>query len=122
MDTNSSIFIRKSSDSNSNDVEINSNNENTKDFKEAILKSIPINATQTQNKDLQNTKTEWRWRIFKFPAEENKTKTVIEISYINPNSKRIFINREGKWVQRDVDVRFDAFISQIFYHYVDFKK
>ena len=122
MDTNSSIFIRKSSDINSNDVEMNSQNENTKDFKEAILKSIPINASSTQNKELHNVKTEWRWRIFKFPIDENKKRTAIEISYVNPNSERTFITREGKWVHRDVDARFDAFVSQVFYHYVDLKK
>jgi len=99
---------------------ISSDAENTKVSKVEILKSIPQSATKTEQIKLKETHTEWRWRIFKFPnGNDGQTKESIEISYIKPNEKRLYVNRNGEWVNREIGPEFDKFVIDQFYHYTN---
>jgi len=60
MNASSSIFIDKNSDK-------------KKLSRTDIISSIPQNALKNPDVDLQDCKTEWRWRIFRFPIV-HKTK------------------------------------------------
>ena len=82
--------------------------------KEEILESIPKDALKKQNCDLAKTNTEWRWRIFKIPNKEN---TLIEISFKNPNDKRMYIDKNGKWKNSEVGKEFDVFVIDEYYVY-----
>jgi hypothetical protein len=82
--------------------------------KDEILRSIPKNALKKSDNNLSQTKTEWRWRIFKFP---NKKSDVIEISFKKPSDKRMYINGNGTWVYREIDTQLDQFVVDEFYTY-----
>lgn len=84
--------------------------------KKDIISSIPSDCLKSRDIDLLKTKTEWRWRIFKFPNKEND---VIEISYKSPHEKRKYINKTGDWVERNIGEEFDIYVIDEFYHYTD---
>ena len=112
------IFLKKAEQQqpkpNSSDAE------NIKVSKVEILKSIPTGAIKTEQKELKETHTEWRWRIFKFPKGTNgETKESIEISYQKPNQDRLYVNKNGEWVNREIGPEFDKFVVDQFYHYAN---
>jgi hypothetical protein len=112
------IFLKKTEQqelkSNSSDIE------NIKVSKVEILKSIPVGATKTEQKEKKDTHTEWRWRIFKFPnGNDGQTKESIEISYVKPNEKRLYVNKNAEWVNREIGPEFDKFVVEQFYHYTN---
>ena len=126
INTSPSIFIKKSEMSNITNKYSNAesyNNSNSDDIqgvmKTEIIKSIPSDAIKKENVELQKTKIEWRWRLFKFPNTENGDKEAIEISYIKPNSERLYINKKSKWVNMEIGKEFDNFVVDQFYHYTD---
>ena len=84
-----------------------------------ICKSIPPNKTDKPNTNWKNKyETEWRWRFLKIKTDNNISKDVIEISYIKKNSdKRIYFNRYGEWVEREIDPIFDNFVTEEYYVY-----
>lgn len=81
-----------------------------------VAKMIPAESVKLQNTELAQTKTEWRWRIFKFPDKERE---IVEISYKSPDQKRLYINNKGNWVNREVGTEFDIYVTSEYYHYTD---
>jgi len=81
----------------------------------SILNTIPKNATTKKldnwEKDMS---TEWRWRFLEF-----NNKRTVEISYLKnkPNSERLYYNKFGEWVRRDVPEEYDEFVIKVFYYY-----
>lgn len=84
-----------------------------------VYKSIPANRTPIPVSDWQNKyDTEWRWRFLKIKMENDTIKNVIEISYIKKDSNdRMYFNRYGKWVQRNIDPIFNQFVVEEYYVY-----
>ena len=82
-----------------------------KDFE----KRIPPNAKPLKNMDLENTHTEWRWRIFKIDE-----KYILEMSYKKPNEKRMFLNKFGNWILYDENTLniYNEFVIKVLYDYV----
>jgi hypothetical protein len=80
----------------------------------SVLNTIPQTATVKRLKNWRKTKKkEWRWRFFEF-----KDKKTVEISYIKRFSDdRIYYNRFGKWVNRDVPTIYDEYVVKTFYYY-----
>lgn len=79
-----------------------------------VMNSIPtdaLNKSETESK-----KIEWRWRLIKLPHKKNE---IIEISYKKPDDQRMFINKSGKWVHREIDDSFNQFITKEYYLYSD---
>jgi hypothetical protein len=109
MDQNS-IFITQTEKTKVNDI-------SGKVTYTGLLNTIPENNTETQLKDWKNqNKTEWRWRFLKLPEDRH----VVEISYMKPDlNKRMFFNRYGEWVEREMDPIFDTYVSKQCYYYTD---
>lgn len=84
-----------------------------------IYKSIPQDRTTIPIPKWEITyNTEWRWRFLKIKMEKNIVKDVIEISYIKKGSNdRMYFNRYGQWVKRDIDLIFDQFVIEEYYAY-----
>ena len=102
-----SIFIKKKEREN-DDITL------TTILKEDLLENIPKGATNKKNKDLELTSTEYRWRMIKLP---NTDKEFIEISYKQPNQKRLFMNHSQKWVEYEKDSQFDQYVIKEYYYY-----
>lgn len=100
-------------------TEINDNDIAGKITYTNIYKSIPQDRTTKPIEDWRKTyDTEWRWRILKIRMKNDTVKDVIEISYIKKDSNdRMYFNRYGKWVKRDVDPIFDKFVTEEYYAY-----
>jgi hypothetical protein len=81
--------------------------------KEEILSSIPNNSFDSEQKDLQEIKTEYRWRIMNIENVENE---IIEISIKNPNENRSYLNQRGEWIEYDSQI-YDKYVTKSFYHY-----
>lgn len=79
-----------------------------------IMETIPKNAENIKNHDAEKTSKEFRWRLFKLPNKENE---IIEISYKLPNEPRMFMNKSGKWVNREIGTQYDQFITKEYYVY-----
>ncbi|ARF08844.1 hypothetical protein Catovirus_1_894 [Catovirus CTV1] len=103
-DVDSSIFIKQS--------EIKKHEHKLK--KEDLNKMIPESYLEEENIELKKTMTEWRWRIF-----EINGKTFTEISKLEPNKKRIYLNKYEKWVERENDDEFNAHIKKKYYYYTN---
>lgn len=99
-----------------------------------IMNTIPENKLDKPIPDWRKKyKTEWRWRFLKLigfsggkssSSESNKVKKteryVVEISFIKNNSnKRMYFNRFGQWVEREVDPIFDNFVEKEYYIYTN---
>lgn len=104
MNTNSSVFNVKDTESINMSI-----------LKNDLLNSIPKNATSEENIIFAKYKTEWRWRIFKFPEKDNE---VVEISKKEPNKNRLYINKNGDWVERNIDKSFDKYVIEQYYAYL----
>ena len=102
-----SIFISHTDDSNDISGKITYTN---------ILNIIPDGSMKQQlNNWEKKFKTEWRWRFLKFD-----NRSVVEISFIkNDNIKRVYFNRYGKWVEREIDPLFDKFVDEVYYYYTN---
>ena len=79
-----------------------------------VYDTIPKDKRTTPLKDWRKTKyTEWRWRFLNISK-----KLVAEISYINYNSdKRVYYNRCGERVHRNIPKEWDKYVVQEFYSY-----
>lgn len=79
-----------------------------------LMEIIPSNKLQSPLTNWKNKyKTEWRWRFLKFINKE-----IIEISYIKYNSDtRIYFNRYGEWVHRNIDSIYDQYVDKEYYYY-----
>ena len=100
MEQNQNIFVTSS--------------EYKKISKNEIMSLIPSNALKFKNTNLSKTHKEFRWRIFKLPTKENQ---IIEISFKLPNDNRLFMNKHGKWVYRDIGNEHNNFLVEEYYVY-----
>ncbi len=84
--------------------------------KDDIINSIPENATNEEDKILASTKTEMRWRIFKFPDIENE---ILEISQKKPNEERLYIGQNNKWNKKTDydDNKYNQYLIKKYYYY-----
>lgn len=85
-----------------------------------ILELIPEDKLEVPIKNWQfQYKTEWRWRFLKI-NEDSKIRHVVEISCTKYNSpKRVYINKFGEWVERDVDAGYDKFVDKEYFSYTN---
>lgn len=109
-ENNLDIFCKHTEDLKDNDLS------NLCMSKKDVLNSIPKNHVLIRNNELLKIKAEWRWRIFKFPTKKNE---VIEISFKNPNKKRLFINKFGEWVETEISKEFDPFVIKEYFCYIE---
>jgi len=81
-----------------------------------LLETIPDNKVEKTIDNWQkNYKTEWRWRFLKFNG-----KHVAEISYVDRiSAKRLYFNKFGEWVTREVPVVYDQYVDKIYYAYTN---
>ena|SRR3989304_6673604 len=56
---------------------------------------------------------EYRWRFLEFPNNKN----TVEISYTKKGEERIYFNRKGEWVKREVDPIYNQFVTDSYYYY-----
>ena len=79
-----------------------------------IIATIPQNSVKKENPLLKLTHTEWRWRFFNINGRK-----MIEISKLEPNNKRIYMNNTGNWINHDDNNNLNNFIVNEIYSYVD---
>lgn len=81
-----------------------------------ILNLIPENSTKDQIINWKKSyKTEWRWRFLGL----NPERKVVEISFINSDNKRVYFNRYGNWVERNIDPEYDKFVIDQYFYYTN---
>jgi hypothetical protein len=79
----------------------------------SVLNTIPKQAVTNQIADWKQTmKTEWRWRFLQFDDAQS-----VEISYETSDGKRMYFNKFGEWVERDVPDDYDKYVIKTFYYY-----
>lgn len=106
----SNIFITQS-EQNNNDI-------SGKITYTSILESMPANKLEAPLKNWnKHYKTEWRWRFLKL-SDTNMERFVVEISYTNSN-ERMYFNRFGEWVNRNIDKYYDQFVEKEYYAYTN---
>ena len=79
-----------------------------------VMQTIPKNAVIKQDEKQKEKCKEWRWRIFKLPTKENE---IIEISYKLPHESRMFMNKNKKWININIDNIFDNYVIEEYYVY-----
>ncbi len=79
---------------------------------ESLKEIIPVNHLKQKNKDLRKTHTEWRWRLLNI-----NDKTLVEISFKNPEEQRKYMNKKGEYVFYNLDSKYDGFVEDEFYVY-----
>jgi len=79
-----------------------------------VLNTIPEQAVTDRLTDWkQKMNTEWRWRFLEF--DDRKT---VEISYETSDSdKRLYFNKFGEWVTREVPIEYDKYVIKTFFYY-----
>jgi hypothetical protein len=103
MDNDEDIFVTKSKDDKKKIL-----------TKLEVMQTIPQNAINIENKIAQQTCKELRWRIFKLPNKKNE---FIEISYKHPKEERMFLNKNGKWINDNIPIEYDIFLINQYYIY-----
>lgn len=79
----------------------------------SILETIPKGSHPEPLPNWQdNHKTEWRWRFLELGERH-----VVEISYQKAGEKRFYYNRYGDWVNREIDKRYDQFVTSKYHFY-----
>jgi ABC-type proline/glycine betaine transport system permease subunit len=81
-----------------------------------VMRTIPTVALLKHDVIAMSTSKELRWRIFKLPHKENE---IIEISHKLPNEPRMFMNKSGKWVNREISNEYNQFLRKEYYVYED---
>jgi hypothetical protein len=109
---NNSIFVKYTDIPNDNIKNNKSISEDYKIEKKNILKSIPNNSYNTEQLQLKKTMREYRWKIYKINNKE-----FIEISYIDPNMKRIYVNKNKEWVEHNEITTYEQYLIKQYYHY-----
>ena len=89
--------------------------------KEEILKSIPDKTVICKDIEKSKTKTEMRWRLYKFSIKGSDIEKIekIEISLKYPNKSRLYINKNGSWVEMIIEPFYKKFMVEEYYHYFD---
>ncbi len=81
-----------------------------------VMEIIPKDSVKVPLDNWKNKyTTEWRWRFLKFPDD----RLTVEISHIESkvNSNRIYFNKYGEWVLRDITDEVDQFVTDTYYYY-----
>lgn len=122
MNKNNSIFVQKTNKNKKNDVISSSSDDNGKMqlSKKIILSSIPQAALTIENKELNDTHIEWRWRIYKIPIFES-SREMIEISYKKPYLQRMFATKKGEWIPYEMPKEYETYIINQYYTYIEDK-
>ena len=61
----------------------------------------------------KNNKIEYRWRFIYYNGSKS-----VEISR-TINNKIEYIDKNGEWVHRIIDPKFDKFVKESYYYYID---
>ena len=79
-----------------------------------VLNTIPKEAVIDKMDNWKQTmKTEWRWRFLEFSERQ-----IVEISYeTSDDNKRMYFNKFGEWVEREVPSEYDKYVIKTFYYY-----
>lgn len=80
--------------------------------KNFILESIPDCRLSEENLELKDKAIEWRWRFLQINGKEH-----IEVSFKEPGQPRKYINKQGKWVEMNIDPVFDRCVSKQYFVY-----
>lgn len=108
INTNS-IFITKSELDSTSDI-------SGKITYTSVMEIIPHDSTSNPLVNWEEKgKIEWRWRFLKF-----NNKTMVEISYKKPFEDRLYFNKNGQWVERDIPDIYDQCVVKSFYYYTDY--
>lgn len=80
----------------------------------SVLNTIPKEAVIERIDNWKSNKnTEWRWRFLEFGDRH-----IVEISYeTNNSSDRLYFNKFGEWVQREIPSEYDKYVIKTFYYY-----
>lgn len=108
--TENSIFITQK------EVEESNNDISGKITLTNVLNTIPTNSIESRIPNWRDTKkVEWRWRFLRF----NNRRTV-EISYLDrmdEDNERVYFNKHGEWVKRDVPEIYNSYVYKTCYYY-----
>jgi len=99
---NQNIFIKQS------ELHKNENKINTKD----IPNMIPNGSIKNKDFNKRENMIEFRWRLF-----DIKGKTFIEISKKYPGKARVYFNKYGKWVERNIEKYYSNYCVEKYYYY-----
>ncbi len=79
-----------------------------------VINSIPQDSFDKPNIQLQQTNTEWRWRLF-----DINDRKVIEITYKHPNKPRMYKDNQGNWIEYTLDKEWiwDKYLTYSKYYY-----
>ena len=99
--------------------EANSDSINGKWTYTNVKEIIPKNSVKKPlDKNIWQKKytTEWRWRFLQLTKDEHNLS--VEISYVTgKNKKRIYLNHDGQWVERNIPKEYDQFVKKCYYYY-----
>lgn len=90
-----------------------------------IKNTIPEGSYAVEQPLLSSCKVELRWRFIHLPNKiinnihNDDVKKVVEISRKKPDCLREYLNKQMKWVNKDVDVMFDEYVVQQYYFYTE---
>lgn len=84
--------------------------------KQKILDMLPPNVATSENVELQKTNVEWRVRFLLINNKE-----LVEIRNRFPNNKCTYVNKNGKWIEYNIDPVFDNFVTKQYYIYTPLK-
>jgi hypothetical protein len=79
-----------------------------------LKENIPKEAINKPDIIQQKTKVEWRWRFLNI-----YNKNIVEISYIEPNSERIYLDKYGQWKAMNINEYYDKFVISKYYYYAE---
>jgi len=82
--------------------------------KEEIMNSIPKKCLKEEDKKLKTMMTEYRWRILKIDGYE---RDIVEISYKEPDSERLYINSKNEWIKMEIEEKYDNYVIDRYYYY-----
>ena len=102
--------------SNNNSIFISSNEERPKITYTQIKESMPDCVTERVNGWRKSKKIEFRWRFLEIP-ERGFTVEISRLPY--DEDKRTYLNKEGKWVYRDVSPIYDMYVKEEYYYYAN---
>lgn len=113
---NPSIFLKKNETHKEKTPDNSSSESSNKISKNNIFKTIPKNSYKTQQTQSQfKNMREFRWRFFRIPSK-TITKDYVEISFMDPNSKRKLFNKK-KWIEKEIDPNLNKFVVDEYYCY-----
>ncbi len=107
MEKHKNIFVQKQASETSESQQMSA---------DKIKELIPPNCLPKPDLQLQQIKTEWRWRFYKIDS-----KIIVEMSYKEINSDRLYLNKNGEWITGDINTinSYAKYIVKELYYYSD---